>query len=49
MAARRPDPTVCISGATGEGLPELLALMQETLVASMTEVRQAGVAGGILG
>ncbi|KAG1653172.1 hypothetical protein FOA52_008526 [Chlamydomonas sp. UWO 241] len=38
VAARRPDTTLCISGATGEGLPELLALVQTTLNTSLTEV-----------
>ena len=38
VAALRPDPTVCISGMTGEGLPELMALISSKLSAGMEEV-----------
>ena len=38
MAALRPDPTVCISGMTGEGLPELMALISSKLSAGMEEM-----------
>ena len=38
MAAVRPEPTLCISGMTGEGLPDLLSLIASKLSASMEEV-----------
>ena len=34
----RPDPTLCISGQTGEGLPELLSAIGAKLASVMEEV-----------
>ena len=38
IAAIRPDPTICISGRSGEGLPELLSLIASKLSAGLEEV-----------
>jgi hypothetical protein len=37
VAARRHD-TVCVSGRSGEGVPDLLALLSHKLAANMTQV-----------
>ena len=38
IAAIRPDPTICISGKSGEGLPELLSLIASKLSAGLEVV-----------
>ena len=38
VAASRPDPTVCISGRSGEGLPGLLSLIASKLSSGLREI-----------
>ena len=38
VAARRPDPTVCISGLSGEGMMDLLDLISLQLSKNMEEM-----------
>ncbi|GAX76601.1 hypothetical protein CEUSTIGMA_g4047.t1 [Chlamydomonas eustigma] len=38
VAAIRPDPTVCISGLTGEGLPDLMSMIASSVTSGMEEV-----------